>query len=101
MDTPERAVELDLRIGKHYQDAIRSDSVATFTPVGIHGDSILSVRRGLNGAVLPADAEIPFTATRQLSAADLEKMMDCLSLKKSSLTKQDQLPPSGSSKPQP
>ena len=51
---PNRAVELDLKIGRNYQDQIRGDSIATVETVGLLGDSYVNITRGT-----PAYAIIP------------------------------------------
>ncbi len=43
---PRRAVELDLKIARDYQEDIRADSVASVETVGLLGDSYLDITRG-------------------------------------------------------
>ena len=43
---PKRAVEIDMKIGKKYQDQIRTDSVATMETVGLLGESYVDISRG-------------------------------------------------------
>ena len=56
--SPEGAVEMDLRVDKRYQDVIRSDSVATISPVSpvaIHGSQYPILGHGYKGTVLAPD----------------------------------------------
>jgi ABC-type transporter Mla subunit MlaD len=103
--SPERAVELDLRVDKRYQDAIRSDSVATSAPDGILGARYLSIRRGYKGIVLAPDGEIPFVAAQEMSFTDIlksvERTVNCSQLEKASLENKNQVLPSTPSKPHP
>ncbi len=102
--SPERAVEMDLRVDKRYQDVIRSDSVATISPVSpvaIHGSQYLIIGRGYKGTVLAPDSEIPFRAPREMSVGDIQKMLDCVQQLKLSKDKTAQAPPSVSSKSNP
>lgn len=51
---PARAVELDLKIARNFQDDIRADSVASLETVGLLGDTYINVSRGSpNEPVLP------------------------------------------------
>jgi len=104
-DSPERKMELDLRVDKRYQDAIRSDSIATTLPDGLLGPRFVSIRRGHNGAVVPPEGEIPFVAEQEISFADvlksLQKITDCLHDEKSSTVAPKQVAPEVPGKPHP
>jgi phospholipid/cholesterol/gamma-HCH transport system substrate-binding protein len=43
---PSRAVEIDMRISRHFQDQIRSDSVATLETAGLLGEAYVDISRG-------------------------------------------------------
>ncbi|HVA02069.1 MAG TPA: MlaD family protein [Terriglobia bacterium] len=43
---PSRAVEIDMRVARKYQDQIRTDSVATVETVGLLGESYVDISRG-------------------------------------------------------
>ncbi|HEV2348406.1 MAG TPA: MlaD family protein [Terriglobia bacterium] len=51
---PNRAVEVLLKVTKHYQDNIRADSVASIETAGLLGDGYIDITRGGPGqAILP------------------------------------------------
>lgn len=43
---PTRAVEIDMKISRHYQDQIRGDSVATLETAGLLGEAYVDISRG-------------------------------------------------------
>jgi phospholipid/cholesterol/gamma-HCH transport system substrate-binding protein len=43
---PTKAVEIDLKISKHYQDQIRGDSVASLETAGLLGEAYVDISRG-------------------------------------------------------
>ncbi len=43
---PEKAVEIDLKISKRYQDQIRGDSLATLETAGLLGEAYVDISRG-------------------------------------------------------
>ncbi len=43
---PDRAVEVDMRVARNYQNQIRADSVATMETIGLLGDSYIEISRG-------------------------------------------------------
>ncbi len=45
-DDPARAVEIEMRIAKAYQDQIRGDSVATIATAGLLGEGYVEITRG-------------------------------------------------------
>jgi|ERR1700722_4179121 ABC-type transporter Mla subunit MlaD len=102
-DSSERKMELDLRVDKQYQDAIRSDSIATTLPDGLLGPRFVSIRGGFKGTVIPPDGEIPFAAEQEISFADvlksLQKKTDCSHDEKSSTEDGKQLTPAVAGKP--
>src|ERR1700722_6402602 len=102
-DSPERKLEVDLRIYKRYQDAIRSDSVATTLPDGLLGPRFVSIRGGSKGTVVPPDGEIPFVAAQEISFTDMlksgSKLANCLHDEKTSTEAPKQVPPELASKP--
>ncbi|MGH9684507.1 MAG: MlaD family protein [Candidatus Acidiferrales bacterium] len=94
--SPERRIELDLRVDKRYQDAIRSDSVATAVSEGLLGDRYLNILRGFKGSVISSDGEVQFLPTQEISFKDVlrsvEKMVDCPQAEKSSTEDKTQAP---------
>jgi ABC-type transporter Mla subunit MlaD len=104
-ESPERRMELDLRVDKRYQDAILSDSVATSVPDGLLGPHFVSIRGGFKGTVVPPGGEIPFVPAKDISFADVvksaQKMADCLHDDKSSTEGGKQVTPEVVSKPRP
>jgi len=104
-DNPERKVELILNVYKRYQDAIRSDSVATTSPDGILGARYVSIRGGFKGAAVPPDGEIPFVAAKEISFTDMlksaVKLGNCLRDEKTSTESGKQVSPEVASKPHP
>lgn len=44
-----RAVEIDMRVSRHYQDEIREDSVATLETAGLLGEAYVDISRGAPG----------------------------------------------------
>ncbi len=102
---PERRIQLILRISKRYQDAIRSDSVATVTSEGLLGNRYVAIHRGFKGTVIDADGEVPAVPTRELTfkqfSSSLGKMVDCLQVEKQSTGSKTQITPETPSKPQP
>ena len=47
---PNRAVQVDMKITRKYQDQIRTDSVATIETVGLLGEAYIDISRGGPGA---------------------------------------------------
>jgi len=45
----QRAVEIDLKVARTYEDQIRADSVASVETVGLLGDSYIDITRGSHG----------------------------------------------------
>jgi len=46
---PARAVEIDMRLTRHYQDQIRANSVATIETLGLLGEAYIDISRGEPG----------------------------------------------------
>ncbi len=80
--SPERRIELVLRIEKRYQNEIRSDSNATLTTEGLLGNRYVSIRRGFGGSPIGPDSEITVVPSDQLKLKDVinsfAKKVDCL-----------------------
>jgi ABC-type transporter Mla subunit MlaD len=85
--TPERRMALVLQVEKRDNDAIRSDSEATLTSVGLLGNRYVNISRGFEGAVIQPSGEIPTRPSRLLTRKDsmnfFEKTVDCLQQGKS------------------
>jgi phospholipid/cholesterol/gamma-HCH transport system substrate-binding protein len=73
--TPERRIELTLRVEKPYQDEIRADSTASLTTEGLLGQRYVSIRRGFNGTPIPPGGEI---AAAQAQEATIRNLIDSL-----------------------
>ncbi len=103
--SPERRIQLILRISKRYQDAIRSDSFATVISEGLLGNRYVAIHRGFQGTVIGANGEIPSVPTRELTLKDitdsLGKIVDCLQAEKKSTENKTQVAPGTPSKSQP
>ena len=54
-----RNIELVLRIDKHYQNDIRTDSAASLITEGLLGNRYVNVERGITGRVLQDGEEVP------------------------------------------
>ncbi|MGD1104005.1 MAG: MlaD family protein [Terriglobia bacterium] len=65
----QRAVELDLKIARTYQNEIRADSVASVETVGLLGDSYVDITRGTAGQEVIADGGAVKTAEKADIAA--------------------------------
>jgi phospholipid/cholesterol/gamma-HCH transport system substrate-binding protein len=50
--SPERRIQLVLRIEKRYQEAIRTDSTATVMTEGLLGNRYVSIQRGFRGKAI-------------------------------------------------
>src|ERR1017187_8545535 len=60
----QRAVEIDLKIARTYQNEIRADSVASVETVGLLGDSYVDITRGTPGQAVLADGGAVMTAEK-------------------------------------
>src|SRR3984885_4364152 len=69
--TPERSVELVLDVDGRYQNAIRSDSVATIVADGLLGPRHVSIRRGFKGSAIGPNGEIKFVPAQEVSFKDV------------------------------
>lgn len=93
---PERAVELDMKIARTYQNQIRADSVASVETVGLLGDSYVAVTRGSPGQEPIADGGSVQTAQKADVAAmmqstnDVIKNLDAVSSRLDKITTQIQ-----------
>jgi phospholipid/cholesterol/gamma-HCH transport system substrate-binding protein len=84
--TPERRIELVLRIEKRHQDKIRTDSTATLITEGLLGNRYVNILRGFSGSPIPPGGEIAATQTQHVTLKDfidsLTKRVECLTTKK-------------------
>jgi phospholipid/cholesterol/gamma-HCH transport system substrate-binding protein len=99
-ESPERRIQLVLRISKRYQDAIRSDSVATVTSDAFLGNHYVAIHRGFEGTVINANGEIPFAPTREWTFKEFGKIVDCLKAEIKSTDSKTQVAPGTPSKSQ-
>ena len=68
----QRAVEVDLKIARTYQNEIRADSVASVETVGLLGDSYVDITRGTPGQEVMADGGAVKTAEKADIAAVMQ-----------------------------
>jgi phospholipid/cholesterol/gamma-HCH transport system substrate-binding protein len=97
--SPERGIELVLRIDKRYQSEIRSDSSATIVAESPLGGHYLSISRGFHGGVIDAEGEVRFTPVRQMSLDSMKGLLECLQTLKNPAENKSQEPPPPPSKP--
>jgi ABC-type transporter Mla subunit MlaD len=69
--SPERRIEIILRVEKRDQGLIRSDSVAKLETEGLFGNRYIAIERGFNGAPLPNGSEIIAMPSRTLNSGDV------------------------------
>ena len=67
-----RAVEVDLKIARTFQNEIRADSVASVETVGLLGDSYVDITRGTAGEEVVADGGAVKTAEKADIAAVMQ-----------------------------
>jgi len=103
--SPERRIQLILQIDRRYQDAIRTDSIASLAPEGLLGNRYVEIHRGFTGTVISANGEIPSLPTKELTLKEfsdsLGKMVDCLQAEKQSAEIKTRVAPRTPSKAQP
>jgi phospholipid/cholesterol/gamma-HCH transport system substrate-binding protein len=103
--SPERRIQLTLRIDRRYQDAIRSDSVAMVSSEGLLGGRYVSIHRGFKGRAISANGEIPAVPSREVTfksfTDSLGKMVDCLQAQQKSAENKTQVTPETPPKTQP
>jgi ABC-type transporter Mla subunit MlaD len=101
--TPQRRIELVLRIEKRDQEMIRSDSNATLATDGLLGKRFVKIERGFRGTPLSDGDEIaaapsmPKTVEGFLNS--ISKMADCLKQPNNVRIDADHSPPATPSKP--
>jgi ABC-type transporter Mla subunit MlaD len=78
--SPDRSIELILKIEKRYQDRIRSDSAASFLTEGLMGNRYVTITRGFRGSILPPDGEVTATPERIWNEKDTLAVSDALKL---------------------
>ena len=98
--SPQRRVELILRIRKRDQEMIRSDSSASLASDGLLGKPYVKIERGFKGASLNDGDEIAPTPTIVKSISgffgSIAKMADCMKPEGTSTDDQSQRPGSAS-----
>src|SRR5579864_1959719 len=55
---PANNIEVDMRIGKQYQQMIRTDSYAKLETEGLVGNRYVTIKRGLRGEVIPNNGTV-------------------------------------------
>jgi ABC-type transporter Mla subunit MlaD len=92
-----------LGVDRRYQDAIRSDSVATIVADGLFGPPYVSIRRGFKGSAIGPNGEIQFVPAQEVSFKDVinsvEKTVNCLQVQKNSAENKAPSRPPASAKP--
>jgi phospholipid/cholesterol/gamma-HCH transport system substrate-binding protein len=58
-ENPDRNIRLTLRIDQRFKDKIRTDSTASLITEGLLGNRYVTIKRGLVGAVIPQNGEVP------------------------------------------
>jgi len=93
---PNKAVEIDMRVARNYQDQIRTDSVATVETIGLLGESYVDISRGgpsqppiANGGVVQSHEEADIKQIVQ-NANDVVSNLRVLSAKLNDITGQIQ-----------
>ena len=80
--SPDRKIELILKIEKRYEDQILSDSVAFLVTEGLLGNRYVNIQRGFRGGPIPPGGEIHAVPTKRLALKDLTqtlaKWVDCM-----------------------
>jgi phospholipid/cholesterol/gamma-HCH transport system substrate-binding protein len=79
-----RNIELTLRIDTKYKDEVRTDSTASLITEGLLGNRYVSIQRGITGAPIPAEGEVPGREEKAMKAivergADLVQNLNELS----------------------
>lgn len=100
--SPERRIELVLRVEKRYQDAIRSDSVASMVTEGLLGNRYLNISRGFKGNMISPDGEIPFVPIREFKDVfgSVDRIINCFQLERNSTENKTHVSAETPSKPQ-
>jgi|SRR5690348_2943405 phospholipid/cholesterol/gamma-HCH transport system substrate-binding protein len=81
--TPERSVEIVMRINRNFRDYIRTDSYAQLFTEGFLGNRVVSIQRGYNGQPLGDGQELPGREERAMKevverGADLMQNLSAL-----------------------
>lgn len=82
--SPDRSVEVVMRINRNFREYIRTDSYATLLTEGFLGNRVVSIQRGYTGQVLGDGQEIPGHEERAMKevverGADLMQNLSALS----------------------
>lgn len=101
--TPQRRIELVLRVEKRDQQMIRSDSTATLATDGLLGKRFVKIERGFSGTPLNDGDEIPAAPTIPKTVAgflnSISKMADCFKEPNNQINDTGHLPPATPPKP--
>lgn len=65
---PTQSIEIDMRVGKRYQDLIRTDSRASLVTQGLLGAGYVMISRGFTGTVIPNKGTVPGHAGNDMQA---------------------------------
>lgn len=71
------SVKLTLQIDKKYQSQIRADSNASLITEGLLGDRYVTIKRGITGAVIPNNGEVPGVEEKAIQQV-VERSVDLL-----------------------
>lgn len=66
------SIEVDMRIGKQYQDLIRSTSDASLLTQGLLGSSYVNISRGYTGDVVQNNGVVPGVAAKDVIAGGVQ-----------------------------
>lgn len=99
--SPDRRIQLTLRIDSRYKDKIRTDSYASVKSEGLLGDRYVAIQRGFGGTVISPNGEIRFVPTRELTFKEFGKIVDCLKAEIKSTDSKTQVAPGTPSNSQP
>jgi len=72
-----RNIEVVMRVGKHYQDDIMTDSVASLVTEGLLGNRYVDITRGITGVPLKDGQEVPGTEEKAMKEV-VERSADLL-----------------------
>ena len=79
--SPNRRIEVDLRIEKRFQNMIRQDSKASLVTEGLLGGRYVSIQREFTGTPISPGGEIGVIPTKEVSVSDfidaIGKKADC------------------------
>jgi ABC-type transporter Mla subunit MlaD len=101
--SPERRIQLVLRIQKRYQDQILADSDATLVTEGLLGNRYVNISRGFKGTPISSGGELRAVPIKEVKLEDFldtfVKRADCLQKEVQQAEKKTSRAPQDSSNP--